>query len=162
MKKLFELCLKAEQLLACTLLGLIAILVFWSAVARTVGRPINWASDFALLAFAWLTFLGADIVAKTGSLIRIDMFTNYFPKSIQKMLAVIFGAAMIVFLIVLIRYGFILVSRSWTRMFNTLNLSYAWCTLSVPVGSALLLTTMTDNLIRDIKKPSSEWGGGNL
>jgi len=159
MNKLARLCLKAEQLIACTLLGLIAVLVFGSAVARTVGRPLNWAQDFALLAFAWLTFLGADIVAKTGSLIRIDMITKSLPKSVQKTLALVFGAGMLVFLLVLIYYGFVLVSKSWTRMFNTLNLSYAWCTLSVPVGSALLFTTMLGIFIRDIKRPAEKWGG---
>ena len=51
--------------------------------------PINWAQDISLLFFAWLTFIGADIVAKTGNLIRIDMLEKRFPKPVRKTLALI-------------------------------------------------------------------------
>lgn len=36
---------------------------------------------------------------------------------------------MVLFLLILIVYGFMLVSQSWNRTFNTLKMSYAWCTL---------------------------------
>ena len=129
-----------------------------AALARTVGMPINWAQDIALLAFAWLTFIGADIVAKTGNLIRIDMLEKWLPKTIRKGLALIFDVAMILFLLILIVYGFLLVSQSWYRTFQTMKLSYAWCTLAVPVGSMLLIFTMIGKMIKDIKTPVAGWG----
>ena len=66
MKKISNAVLRIEEVLAGAMLILISVLVFFSAIARTVGMPINWAQDISLLAFAWLTFIGADIVAKTG------------------------------------------------------------------------------------------------
>ena len=45
--------------------------------------PINWAQDIPVI-FAWLTFIGADIVAKTGNLIRIDMLEKAVSKTSQK------------------------------------------------------------------------------
>ena len=158
MNKISGIFLKIEEVLSSGLLFLISVLVFGSAVARTFGRPINWAQDIALLAFAWLTFLGADVVAKSGMLINIDMLTNKLPKGVQKFLGIIFDIMMLTFLLVLIVYGFLLVSQSWDRVFNTLKFSYAWCTLAVPIGSALLFTTMVGILIRDIKKPMKDWG----
>lgn len=158
MKKISDAVLKIEELLAGGMLILISILVFLSAVARTVGTPINWAQDVSLLAFGWLTFIGSDIIAKSGSLIRIDMLVNMFPKGVQKILMLIFDIFMVLFLLILIVYGFLLVSQSWNRTFNTLKLSYAWCTLAVPVGSLLMIFTMTGRLIRDIKTPIKEWG----
>lgn len=158
MKKISDIVLIIEEIFTGLLLSLISILVFGSAVARTIGFPINWAQDIALLAFGWLTFLGADVVAKSGKLINIDMFTTHMPKFVQKVLGIIFDVMMLVFLLILIVYGFLLVSQSWTRMFNTLKLSYAWCTLSVPVGSFLLFVTMIGKLVQDIKKPLKDWG----
>ena len=137
---------------------MISGLVFFSALASTVGMPLNWAPDIALLAFAWLTFIGADIVAKTGNLIRIDMLEKWLPKTIRKGLALIFDVAMILFLLILIVYGFLLVSQSWYRTFQTMKLSYAWCTLAVPVGSMLLIFTMIGKMIKDIKTPVAGWG----
>ena len=151
MKKISAVILKTEELLAGAMLCMIAVLVFWSAVARTIGMPVNWAQDVSLLAFGWLTFIGSDIIIKSGGLIRIDMLSNRFPKAVQKTL-------MLVFLLILIVYGFLLVSQSWNRTFNTLKMSYAWCTLAVPVGSLLMFFSMIGKMLGDIRKPMKEWG----
>ena len=158
MKNKKSILLRFEEYFAAALLVLIAILVFASAIARTIGKPINWAQDIALLAFGWLTFIGGDVICRQNRLVSIDMLTSKFPKRIQKYLSIIFDGLIIVFLGVLLYYGIILVSQSWTRMFNTLKLSYAWCTLAVPVGSGLMFTSFIKRLINDIKKPEAEWG----
>mgnify|MGYP002748231607 CR=1 FL=1 len=158
MKKISNAVLRIEEVLAGAMLIMISVLVFLSAIARTVGMPINWAQDISLLAFAWLTFIGADIVAKTGNLIRIDMLEKYFPKGIRKVLTLVFDVAIVLFLVILIVYGFLLVSQSWYRTFQTMKLSYAWCTLAVPVGSMLLIFTMIGKMIKDIKTPVAGWG----
>lgn len=158
MKKISDMILRVEQLLSGIMLVMIAILVFLSAVARTIGMPINWAQDVSLLAFGWLTFIGADIIIKNNSLIRIDMLVNKLPKVIQKVLMLIFDVMMLTFLLILIVYGFLLVSQSWNRTFNTLKLSYAWCTLAVPVGSLLMFFSMIGKFWKDIRRPLKEWG----
>ena len=104
MKKISDLILKSEEVLAGIMLCMIAVLVFWSAVARTIGMPVNWAQDVSLLAFAWLTFIGSDIIIKGGGLIRIDMLVNKFPKPVQKILTMIIDALMLLFMLILIVY----------------------------------------------------------
>lgn len=158
MKKISAVILKTEELLAGAMLCMIAVLVFWSAVARTIGMPVNWAQDVSLLAFGWLTFIGSDIIIKSGGLIRIDMLSNRFPKAVQKTLMLVFDVFMLLFLLILIVYGFLLVSQSWNRTFNTLKMSYAWCTLAVPVGSLLMFFSMFGKMLGDIRKPMKEWG----
>ena len=158
MKKISAVILKTEELLAGAMLCMIAVLVFWSAVARTIGMPVNWAQDVSLLAFGWLTFIGSDIIIKSGGLIRIDMLSNQFPKAVQKTLMLVFDVFMLLFLLILIVYGFLLVSQSWNRTFNTLKMSYAWCTLAVPVGSLLMFFSMIGKMLGDIRKPMKEWG----
>lgn len=158
MKKISAVILKTEELLAGAMLCMIAVLVFWSAVARTIGMPVNWAQDVSLLAFGWLTFIGSDIIIKSGGLIRIDMLSNRFPKAVQKTLMLVFDFFMLLFLLILIVYGFLLVSQSWNRTFNTLKMSYAWCTLAVPVGSLLMFFSMIGKVLGDIRKPMKEWG----
>ena len=157
MKKISAVILKTEELLAGAMLCMIAVLVFWSAVARTIGMPVNWAQDVSLLAFGWLTFIGSDIIIKSGGLIRIDMLSNRFPKAVQKTLMLVFDVFMLLFLLILIVYGFLLVSQSWNRTFNTLKMSYAWCTLAVPIGSLLMIFTIIGKLIGDIRRPVGEW-----
>jgi len=157
MKRVSKIILRIEEVSVMVMLSAIAIFVFWSALSRRIGRPINWAQDIALLIFAWLTFIGGDLICKSGMLINIDMFFNIFPKRVKKALTIVFNLSMLIFLAILIWYGFILVSQSWTRMFNTLPLSYAWATMAVPVGSVLMSLTIIEDLIKNIKKPISEW-----
>lgn len=158
MKQLAAIVLKVEELIASALLCIISVLVFISAVARTFGRPINWTQDVALLAFAWLTFIGSDVLARSGKLINIDMLIYLLPKGLQKIIGIIFDVMMVIFLAVLLFYGYKLVTQSWFRVFNTLKLSYAWCTMAVPVGAFLMLTSMINRTISDIAKPANEWG----
>jgi TRAP-type C4-dicarboxylate transport system permease small subunit len=157
MKKLSETVLKAEEAFTSALLVLITVLVFASAIARTLHHPINWAQDVSLLAFGWLTFIGADLVIKKGGLIRIDMIANKLPQAVQKILAIIFDVLMLLFLLILVIYGGILVSQSWLRTFNTLPISYAWCTLAVPVGAFFMLFSIGAKSIEDVKRPL-DWG----
>ena len=65
------------------------------------------AQDVSLLAFGWLTFIGSDIIIKSGGLIRIDMLSNRFPKAVQKTLMLVFDVFMLLFLLILIVYGFL-------------------------------------------------------
>ena len=96
-----------------------------------------------------LTFIGADIVAKTGNLIRIDMLEKHFPKGLRKVMTLVFDVAIVLFLVILI---------VWYRTFQTMKMSYAWCTLSVPVGSVLLFFTMVGKLFKDLRTPVGKWG----
>lgn len=150
MRKLSAIVLKTEETIAAFLLCMITALVFLSAIARTLGSPINWAQDVSLLAFGWLTFLGADIIIRHGTLIRIDMFAKELPAVIQKPLTLIFDVLMLLFLLILVVYGFMLVDQSWLRTFNTLEVSYAWCTLAVPVGAFLMFFSVLGKTKQDI------------
>ena len=64
MKKAYEKFCRFEENLALVLLAGLTILVFVSALMRTVKHPLNWAQDVALVAFAWLIFIGGDIAVR--------------------------------------------------------------------------------------------------
>ena len=154
-EKFDKVMIRAEELITALLLITIATFVFVAAITRRFGFPLNWTQDVSLLEFAWLTFLGSDLLLRTSKLITIDLIFDNLPKSVKKVLQILFDCGMIVFLFVLTRYGFPLVSQSWSRVFNTLPMSYAWCTLSVPVGSLLMLETVIEKTVRDLARPVS-------
>ena len=95
-----------EKMFTAILLCIISVLVFLSAIMRKIGMPINWAQDFSLLCFAWLTFIGGDVLMRTSKLISIDMITKLLPKTVQKVIAIIFDFGMIAFLLILVWFGF--------------------------------------------------------
>lgn len=158
MKKLYEKFCAAEQWAALLLLAGITVLVFAAALARTLGYPINWAQDAALVMFAWMCFLGGDVAVRTTGLIGVDLFVKMLPRTVQKALDILFKMLILVFLGALVTYGYQYVVGYARRMITTLNISYAWVTSSVVVGSALMFVSTVINLIKSIRTPVAQWG----
>ena len=140
------------------LLAAITVLVFVSALTRTFGYPINWAQDAALIMFAWLAFIGGDIALHSTGLIGIDLIVRRFPKVFQKGIDILFKIVMLVFLAVLVIYGYQYVLTGYKRLITTLNVSYAFVTASVPVGAVLMIISVSINLVKSIKTPVEKWG----
>lgn len=158
MKKLYKGFCKIEEIIANALLFGIMILVFVAAMFRTVGFPLNWAQDTALVAFAWMIFLGSDIAVRGPGLIGIDLLVKHFPKMVQKTLDILFKVIIIVLLSVLVVFGFQMAINGWAREITTLHISYSWVTLAVPVGSLFMIISTLVNLVESIKKPVADWG----
>jgi TRAP-type C4-dicarboxylate transport system permease small subunit len=157
-KSFYRVFCRIEEAIAGILLGIIAVLVFTAAMARTAGYPINWAMDVSLLLFAWEVFLGGDIAIRSRKLVNVDMFTNRLPGKAQKAIGLIFAFLILAFLFVLVRYGIPLCLESVKRLFQTLPISYAWCTLAVPLSAIFMIISQIIIVIEDIKKPSDKWG----
>ena len=158
LKKIYEKFCKVEQWLAMLLLAGITVLVFVSALMRTLGFPLNWAQDAALVMFAWLSFIGGDIALHSTGLIGVDLIVTHFPKRVQKTIDIVFKAIMLAFLAVLVWYGFQYVMTGYKRLITTLNISYAYVTSSVPVGAFLMIISVGQNLYKSIKTPVEKWG----
>ena len=158
LKKIYEKFCTLEQWIAMALLAGITVLVFVSAMMRTIGFPLNWAQDAALIMFAWLAFIGGDIALHSTGLIGVDLFVTHFPKAVQKAIDILFKVIMIVFLAVLVYYGYQYVMTGYKRLITTLNVSYAYVTSSVPVGAFLMIISVGQNLYKSIKTPVEKWG----
>lgn len=145
-KKAYQRFCKVEEWIAAALLLNIMGLVFLSALARTAGYPLNWAVDISLLFFAWLVFLGGDIIIRNTNLIGVDIFLRKMPAGVQRGLHGVFAVMMILFLAVLVAYGVPLCIENKKRLFQATNLSYSWCSLSVPVGAFLMIISTSIRL----------------
>ncbi|MHA4984921.1 TRAP transporter small permease [Cetobacterium somerae] len=161
MRQLYLKFSKVENILANALLIAIFALVFLSAFMRTIGSPVNWAQDAALVAFAWMVFLGSDLAIRNTKLIGIEVLTKHLPKNVQKYLDIIFKIIIIIFLMVLVKYGYTMVITGARRSIPTLGISYAYVTAAVPVGSLLMIISIIIKLIEAIKTPMIKWGGEN-
>lgn len=146
-----------EMWLASALLIAIATLVFVSAIARFkfINHPINWAVDISMLLFAWLVFIGGDIVVRETNLVCVDVLVGFFPPAARKALMTFFYILMLVFLAVLVRYGVPLLISNWKRQFQDMQLSYSWCTLSVPTGAVLMMISCSIRLVRLLRTPAA-------
>lgn len=133
---------------AAFLLAMVA-LIFLGGVARMAGHPLNWTGDVATALFAWACFLCADVAWRRNSLMAIEVLTSRLPPLAQRVLRLANHALICAFLLYVVGYGTVLAWVSRARSFQGMpDVSYAWVTMSFPVGALMLLLT-TGLKIRD-------------
>lgn len=142
MGKIYRFICKLEEIFVVFALIAVAALIFISAIARSIGKPLNWTTDISLILFAWIIFLGADVALRHGELVNVDMVINKFPALVKKSILVLWNILIIGLLLIMVCFGIPLAIESVDRIFNTLGISYSWATFSVPVGSLLMIITI--------------------
>lgn len=142
MKKIYDFICRQEMQIAKYSLGVLSLLVFVAAVARSLHYPLNWAMDAATFLFAWTVFLGADAAMRMDRLFCIKVVSSRLPLKARLYLQIVNYGIIAVFLAGMIGYG---IPLSWTTRFRAFQgipgFSYSWVTLSVPIGCALMLIT---------------------
>ena len=142
MKDVYKQICKVEVMIAIVFLLITVFVIFTAAVSRTLGVPLNWALDIALLLFTWGVFLGADYAYRENKFVNVDIFFLKLPNKLQCIIAFVMYLVIFSFLITMIYQGWILSIFTWHRSFQGIpSLSYTWVTLSVPICSMLMVIT---------------------
>ena len=155
MKKVYNAYCKAEEFLFSFLFAVMVALVFSSAIARGIGKPLAWSLDVAQLLLCWTSLVGADVAFRHDKFIGLDLFTRKMPVKVQKVLEIVVLVLMQVAFCIFIYYGVMLSIKSWKRSFQTLPISYSFITIALPVMSTLMTLTnilkITDK-VKNFKK----------
>ena len=155
MKKVYNAYCKAEEFLFSFLFAVMVALVFSSAIARGIGKPLAWSLDVAQLLLCWTSLVGADVAFRHDKFIGLDLFTRKMPVKVQKVLEIVVLVLMQVAYCIFIYYGVMLSIKSWKRSFQTLPISYSFITIALPVMSTLMTLTnilkITDK-VKNFKK----------
>ena len=151
MKKVYNAYCKAEEFLFSFLFAVMVALVFSSAIARGIGKPLAWSLDVAQLLLCWTSLVGADVAFRHDKFIGLDLFTRKMPVKVQKVLEIVVLVLMQVAFCIFIYYGVMLSIKSWKRSFQTLPISYSFITIALPVMSTLMTLTNILNIIDKVK-----------
>lgn len=157
LKWLYKGLIRVEEIILGLLLVAITVLVFGSAVARAMNTPIIWATDLSTFFFAWQVFLGGDYLIRNTSIGGVEIIANRLPSKVQKALTLLWFIMIIGFCMILTIYGTKLCLSNMKRTFQAMNFSYSWCTLSVPVGSVLMIISSLIRLKEILKTPANYW-----
>ena len=142
MSALYRRICAAEAFVAAAFLVFMVVLIFLGGVMRMLGHPINWSGDFATAFFAWACFLAADVAWRNNGLMAIEVLTSRVPDHAKIMLRLANLGLITLFLVYLIVMGIYLSWISRARSFQGIpEISYSWVTMSLPMGSLLLLVT---------------------
>ena len=151
MTKVYNAYCKAEEFLFSFLFAVMVALVFSSAIARGIGKPLAWSLDVAQLLLCWTSLVGADVAFRHDKFIGLDLFTRKMPVKVQKVLEIVVLVLMQVAFCIFIYYGVMLSIKSWKRSFQTLPISYSFITIALPVMSTLMTLTNILKIIDKVK-----------
>ncbi|MBC7122939.1 MAG: TRAP transporter small permease [Pseudothermotoga sp.] len=150
MKKFDEYLVRFEKTAAKLLLIVMIVMVFSSGVARFLKNPMNWAVDFSSFLFAWACFFAMDIAWRENKMMSVDLFVKRLPAKVQRVIRIVMLLIILAFCVYMIIWG---AQLTWTQRFRKFqgmpNFSYAWVTMAVPVGAALLARSTVQKIIKE-------------
>jgi TRAP-type C4-dicarboxylate transport system permease small subunit len=126
---------------ACAVVSVaLAVTVFVQVFNRFVLQmPLAWSEDLAMLLFQWMVFLGAALGVKRMRHFGIELAVSQLPARARHTLALVVPLIMAVVAVIMVSQGITLLSLNLTRRYGTMNLSYTWSFLPIPVSGGLML-----------------------
>ena len=125
---------------AAILVVALAVVVFLQVFNRYVLKaPLAWSEDLAMLLFQWVTFLGAAIGVKRMSHFGIELVVRNLPEKIHRAIEYIVPVLVGMVALIMITEGIELLSYNRFRIYSSMNLSYTWAYLPIPISGCLMI-----------------------
>ena len=125
---------------AAILVVALAVVVFLQVFNRYVLKaPLAWSEDLAMLLFQWVTFLGAAIGVKRMRHFGIELVVRNLPEKIHRAIEYIIPVFVGIVALIMITEGIDLLSYNRSRIYSSMNLSYTWAYLPIPISGCLII-----------------------
>ena len=126
--------------IAAGMMVILAIVVFIQVFNRFVLKtPLAWSEDLAMLLFQWVAFLGAAIGVKRARHFGIELVVKKLPEAIHRKVERIVPVMMGIVALTMITEGVKLIGFNKNRIYSSMDLSYVWAYLPIPVSGCLMI-----------------------
>ncbi len=146
---------------ACAVVAVaLAVTVFIQVFNRFVLKtPLAWSEDLAMLLFQWMVFLGAALGVKRMRHFGIELVVKQLPARARHALELAVPVIIGIVALIMVSQGITLLSFNMTRMYGTMNLSYTWAYLPIPVSGVLILLYLIPLTVRRWTRSPEEGRG---
>ena len=118
----------------------LAVVVFIQVFNRFVLQtPLAWSEDLAMLLYQWVVFVGAALGVKRLRHFGIELVVKQFPEHWRHRIELVTPLVMLVVAVVMILQGYNILTLNMNRTFSTMNLSYTWAFLPIPLSGVLII-----------------------
>jgi TRAP-type C4-dicarboxylate transport system permease small subunit len=138
---------KAEEAISRVLLAVCVVLVVVASLGRWFGHPIIWSVDIAQLLFIWVCVLGANQTMRRDQHVGVDLLLVHLSARARRWVMGFHFLLIEGFLAAMVVFGTKLTLLNVEWQFSDTPISYAWVTVAVPVGCALLFVTILARII---------------
>ena len=143
---------------ACAILMVaLAVVVFIQVFNRFVLQtPLAWSEDLAMLLYQWVVFVGAALGVKRMRHFGIELVVKQFPEGWRHRIELLTPLVMLGVAVVMIVQGYTLLMLNVNRTFATMDLSYTWAFLPIPLSGVLIIIYLIQVEIERWKQPAKE------
>jgi TRAP-type C4-dicarboxylate transport system permease small subunit len=136
-KKFFE---NLIERICMVLVVALAVIVFLQVFNRFVLKtPLAWSEDLAMLLFQWVAFLGAAVGVKRMRHFGIELVVKKMSAKarhgIERLTPILIGSVALS----MITEGMKLIQFNRNRIYSSMDLSYIWAYLAIPVSGLLII-----------------------
>ena len=133
----------------------LAVVVFLQVFNRFVLKaPLAWSEDLAMLLFQWVVFLGAAIGVRRLRHFGIDLVVKKLPARMHRTIALMVPFIVGIVALTMITEGLHLLTFNRARAaYATMDLSYLWAYLPIPVSGCLMILYLVLQEIQRWKEP---------
>ncbi len=159
MKKMMDNLIEA---VSAAMVVALAVIVFVQVFNRFVLKtPLAWSEDLAMLLFQWVVFVGAALGVKRMRHFGIELVVRQFPERIRHWVELLTPIVMAIVALVMIIQGWTILGFNRNRIYATMDLSYTWAFLPIPLSGVLILVYLIQvEISRWRGKPPAEGGHG--
>ena len=130
----------AVRWVLAALMLVMTVLIGWQVIARfIVGESLTFSEEVSRFVMVWLVLLGAAYAAKNGRLMKVDIVEHMLSGRAKSTVIMVAGVLSIVFYLVLVVFGFFIVSAVSYQMTPATEVSMSIPMAALPVGGILLV-----------------------
>jgi TRAP-type C4-dicarboxylate transport system permease small subunit len=149
------------EVIAAILVVALAVVVFLQVFNRFVLKtPLAWSEDLAMLLFQWISFLGAAIGVKRMRHFGIELVVKMFPERIRHKIELLIPFIIGVVALTMITEGIKLINVNRYRIYSSMDLSYIWTFLAIPVSGCLILLYLIYLIWHEVRRWRGDEKGG--
>jgi TRAP-type C4-dicarboxylate transport system permease small subunit len=127
----------------------LAVVVFIQVFNRFILQtPLAWSEDLAMLLYQWVVFVGAALGVKRLRHFGIELAVRQFPERWRHRIELLTPLVMLIVAVVMIVQGYNLLTLNMHRIYSTMDLSYTWAFLPIPLSGVLIIVYLIQIEVR--------------
>lgn len=152
MKRFFA---NLEEIIGGSLFIVMLIVLTLQIFSRQVlDAPLTWSEALAKFIFVYVGYLSISFGIKEHNHVLIDYFVNKFPSVIRDTIYYVFQVVIFIVISVMGYLGYVMAVRKVPVEIVSLNISYVYMYVALPLISILMLYRLVEVNVKQIKNNS--------
>lgn len=138
---------KGLRFILVTVFAVVSLLAILQVLSRFIGVPMSWTDEAMRFLFIWFAFLGSAYAIREKKHIVVDFLSDSLSKNKIKVIDITIHIIMLLFISVLIFYGFKVADVMGIQKSPVMRISMRYVFLAIPISGILMMVYTILNIV---------------